>query len=500
MSLDSFIIRPYRRKYLREYGKRMSRDDNTQLWDDNVASVLEEQGFSIKDSPRSVYSVEKLYAALEKYAPDRSPTVDLRDEHVKSGIRMAYAAFARHSDETPLVPLDFSPETILAITSNHKGSAGLTAWGQTKVQSLVRAYERGRQVLINEKSPEPCIAFKRTQFNGKTRLVWGFPYSMTAIEGLFARPLIRKFLKIVNPMAFGKSTGFMGAKLRVASYNNKYAYSTDVSSFDASMSAQLIRVAFNIISTWFNMEDEIRTSSSDVLRAGDIWDKIVTYFITTPIVMPDLNLYLGKRHGVPSGSYFTQIIDSVINTIIVGTISSKFNMRIDKEHLSVLGDDVLFWSDRKISLKTLAEYASVTFNANFNAEKSATFESGDVVHYLGRNWDNGIPDLPMDDILIRMTQPEKFRKYSTSPTERSKQVRLLLASYAAVYETAFKIFFQTIFHYRGAPNAIYEWRTYGDEGRLNWATEHMSGLQRYLLKYGRKDGKKTPSFAFTFWK
>lgn len=500
MSLDSFIIRPYRRKYLREYGRRMSSDDETQLWDDNVASVLEEQGFTIKDSPRSVYKVEKLYASLAKYAPDQSPTVNLRDKHVESGIRMAYAAFAKPKDEPYLQHLMFNPEMILSITSNMKGSAGLTAWGQTKAQSLVRAYERGRQTLTGEKSPEPCIAFKRTQFNDKTRLVWGFPYSMTAIEGLFARPLIKRFLKVFNPMAFGKSTGYLGTKLRVASYNNRYAYSTDVSSFDASMSATLIKVAFEIISTWFDMNGDVETASGDTLRVSEVWNKIVTYFITTPIVMPDLNLYLGKRHGVPSGSYFTQIIDSVINTIIVGTISSKFAMHIDKEHLSVLGDDVLFWSNRKISLETLAKYASETFNANFNAEKSAMFESGEIVHYLGRDWENGVPDLPMDDILIRMTQPEKFRKYSADPVERKRQVKLLLASYAAVYKTAFRIFFRTIYHRRRAPNAIYEWRTYGDKGRSDWASEHMSGLQRYLLKYGRQDVKKTPSFAFTFWK
>lgn len=500
MSLDSFIIQPYRRKYLKEYGRRMSRDDETQLWDDNVASVLEEQGFSIKDSPRSVYKVEKLYASLAKYAPDQSPTVDMRDKHVLSGIRMAYAAFAKPQDEEVLKPLPFTPQVIWEITSNKKGSSGLTAWGQTKAESLVRAYERGMQVLMNEKSPEPCIAFKRTQFNDKTRLVWGFPYSMTAIEGIFARPLIKRFLNCFNPMAFGKSSGYLGAKLRVASYNNRYAYSTDVSSFDASMSAQMIVKAFEIISTWFDLEGEISTASGVTVRARDVWDKVVTYFITTPIVMPDLNLYKGKRHGVPSGSYFTQIIDSVINTIIVGTISSKFAMHIDREHLSVLGDDVLFWSNRKISLETLARYASETFNANFNAEKSAFFESKDVIHYLGRDWENGVPDLPMDDILIRMTQPEKFRKYSADPEKRKKQVKLLLASYAAVYKTAFKIFFSTIYRTRGAPNSLYEWRTFGDEGRSDWANEHISGLQRYLLKYGRRDYRKTPTFAFTFWR
>ena len=109
--MSSFIIQPYRRKYLKEYFHRMSQDNLTMLWDDNVASILREQGFSIEQAPRSVYKVEKLYEALNKYAPTSLPYINLDDEHIKEGIKFAYACFARNGRDK-LSALDFTPEVI----------------------------------------------------------------------------------------------------------------------------------------------------------------------------------------------------------------------------------------------------------------------------------------------------------------------------------------------------------------------------------------------------
>lgn len=499
LSQSSFIIQPYRRKYLKEYFHRMSQDNLGTLMDDNVADVLKEQGFSITESPRSVYKVAKLYEALAKYEPKDAPVVDLKDEHIQAGVNLAYACFAHPVNEPVLTVPAFSPELVYKITSNHKGSAGLTAWGQTKAESYVRAYERGLQQMRGEKAPEPCIAFKRTQFNDKTRLVWGYPYAMTAIEGLFARPLIEKFKTGITPMAFGMPTGVLGAKLRVSSYHKRFAYSTDVSSFDASIPRALIDKAFKILSTWFDLTQIEPTSG---VRLDDIWYRMVKYFITTPIVMPDGNCYFGKRHGVPSGSYFTQMIDSVVNVILVGAIGHKFNLFINKDDILVLGDDVLFWSNRFVPLHKIATFATKLFSMKFNASKSAVFRYDETLHYLGRDWTNGVPSLSEDEILIRMSQPETFRKYPVVEEERRRQARILIMSYAAVYYDAFRIHMKTLgprTRY-SVGNASFERYVYGD-GTVGVNPEYLSGLQRYRMKYiDQSLGGTNVPLALQFWK
>lgn len=495
---SSFIIQPYRRKYLSGYMSRMSRDDTSQLWDDNVASVLEEQGFRIEDSPRSEYSVNKLYQALQKYAPELAPKVSMDNRAVVHGVKLAYSCFAKPKDQLSLEALPLTPRSVLSITSNRSGSAGLTAWGQTKAESYVRAFERSVQQIKGEKKPDPCVAFKRTQFNGKTRLVWGYPYAMTAIEGLFARPLIDKFKQKITPMTFAKSTLQIGAELRCQSYANEWAYSTDVSSFDSALSGDLIRVAFNILKTWFDLSAIEPTTQAPYSLA---WDMVVDYFIHTPIVMPNGYVYFGKRHGVPSGSYFTQLIDSICNVIICGAISYHFNLNVDKGSINVLGDDLLFWSNRDVDLEDIASYGSRLFGITLNADKSRKFRSGSMVHYLGRDWYDGVPTLDESEILKRMAQPETFRKYEGDPAARQRQVHLLLLSYAAVYYHGSEILdsLQRGKHMFNVGPKDMESVWIGTDSKAELPDEFTSGLVRYLRKYHRTH-KDTAPVAIQFMK
>ena len=301
----------------------------------------------------------------------------------------------------------------------------------------MRALERAVQIVQGEKSPEPCLAFKRTQKNDKTRLVWGFPYSMTVIEGLVAFPLNENLKSLSTPMAYAITSMSLGSKLRTGSRKKKFCYSLDMSQFDASISAYLINVSFSIIKSWFDLDQLEPTTGATV---NDIFDIIVRYFITTPIVMPDGNVYKGKRHGVPSGSYFTQIVDSIVNVILCGAISHRFNLGVNKRDLMVLGDDLLFFSNRKVSLNAISEFAKRNLGIKVHgSEKSEIYSSGDTIHFLGRYWHNGQPDLPIDEIVAKMVYPESYRRYSSDPKTRAQQVRLLLMSYASTYRSAWRI-------------------------------------------------------------
>jgi hypothetical protein len=459
--------------------------------------MLTAQGFSFPETPRSIYRVEKLFMALGKYAPGRVGD-PVMSEELKSGLALARACFARPSSEAVLHILPLNPETIVKVTSKPRASAGLTAYGCSKGEAQVRALERGKQTLLRKKAPEPCLGFTRTQFDDKTRLVWAYPYSETVIEGLVAYRLIQNFKSRNTPMAFALPTCALGTKLRVAAYRRKFAYSIDMSSYDASISAKLIHWAFEILRTWYD-GDEVEPTTGLTVR--QVFDHVEDYFTRTPIVMPDGNLYLGKRHGVPSGSFFTQLIDSIVNVIIAGTIGARFNLCLSKSDIFVLGDDLLIWTDRDMDLDKMARFASQTFGVEFNASKSAKYRSGEKIHYLGRDWVNGVPETSDEAVLARMVYPETFRKYSTDPEERSRQVKLLFLSFASVYRNAYPIMRQAIsaWSWRETPGAVEVNASYREGRELELDTGFLTGLQKYLREFVRH-GSPGSSVAVQFLK
>lgn len=486
LNLEKFTIQPFRNKRLKPYFDYYSQDRDKVIFDDRVAKVLEAQGFSAVESPRSVYEVDQLFSSLAKYAPGRVKDPKLSPDTAR-GVQLARACFSRPSEGETLTILPFTAETVALVTSNPSGSPGLTAFGSTKAESMTRALERGIQTLSGEKAPEPCIGFSRTQFENKTRLVWGFPYSMTVIEGLLAYPLLEKFKGGNTPMAFAMTTMHLGTKLVTASYHSEWSYSIDMSAFDASISSYLINQAFDILQTWFNLDD-VEPRSGLLVR--EVFEVVRRYFITAPIVMPDGNIYKGRRHGVPSGSFFTQMIDSIVNVIIAGTISSRFSMNVDKSEVFVLGDDLLMWSNRDVSLDVISRYATEVFGVQFNAAKSKKMRYTEPVQYLGRVWTNGLPDLDVSEILKRMVYPERFRKYSADPDYAERQVRLLIMSFAAQYWTALsiaqRVYGSTTWYNKGG--AMLDIHTYRASGGrdLRVSEEHLSGLERYMRKYIRK--------------
>jgi hypothetical protein len=487
-------------KRLRQYFKLFSQSSDKVLFDDNVSAMLQAQGFYVEEAPRSIYSVEKLHEALHKYAPQKKPA-SIPFEIIKPGIDLAYACFARPHDVRTLGVLPLTLDVVKYLTSNPSGSPGLTNYGSTKSESQVHALGRGLQILSRERAPEPCLAFKRTQFGGKTRLVWGYPYSMTVLEGLVARPLIDKFKGAKSPMAFAMSTMALGAKLRVSSYRKRWAYSIDIKSFDSSVSAQLIREAFRVIKTWFDLA-EIEPTSGKTVR--ELFNIIEHYFIHTTIVMPDGNIYKGKRHGVPSGSYFTQFVDSVVNTILCGALAARFHLHVDKRDLFVLGDDLLFFSNVKVNLSEISQWISSVFGLTMSEEKSRVTRYDETVHFLGREWSNGMPNMAVDEILKRLVYPEKFRFYEDDPSGRARQVRMLILAFASQAVNGWSIAYKTLdgsdrHIHRGSANL--DANTYRSGGRPKQLDpEMLTGLMRYRQKYLFRDTRYgIPDTALQYW-
>lgn len=449
---------PFRRKTLKRYISQMSSANPNALFDDHVAQILDQQGFTWEEDPRSIYDPAQLYTALERYATEWGD-YECMDEHLRRGFERAYKIFSKPKDLEALHVLTDGEVATKALKLNK--SSGLPLM-MSKAESLMYSFDRESQVRLECKAPNPCVAYARTQRGNKTRLVWGYPLEMTIMEARFARPFIDEMLKRRTPMAFGMSKCELGA------YIHRYIVESpgrivgmDYSKYDSTLSKTMIRAAFRIIATWF--------SEDDLKQWG--WDKLTHYFIYTPIVMPDGHLYKGKSHGVPSGSYFTQVVDSICNVALCYALASRFNLRINERSLFVLGDDVLMSVVGHVDLHAWADYLS-KLGMKMNASKTVI----DEPHFLGAFWNKGKPDVPIQEIVNKAVFPESYRNYGGKPREGAKSV---LRSYASNYLSAVR--------FLPSPNLL-DMRAIdiGDMGGVN--PNHLSGSDKYLLEEGMLNG------------
>jgi hypothetical protein len=409
---------PFRRAALKQYIGLMSNPNNHALVDPNVAQLLIEQGIHWEDDPRSVYDPSQLWDALALYGPKNHVRLQ-HDPAIKAGIALAWKVFGRHEEQDLLTIL--SEIEVLGALHLEKNS-GLPLLIK-KGEAYTYASDREHQIRKGDKSPNPCVAFKRTQANNKTRLVWGFPLEMTIMESRFARPLIEQFLSSRTTMAFGLMKHELGTYLEYYVNQSNHVLSLDYSKFDSSISASLIQASFSILASWFDEED----------RKEYGWDQIIKYFICTPIVMPDGHLYTGKDHGVPSGSYFTQLIDSIVNTMLIGAFGYAFKEKTHWRSFFVLGDDCILGVERDHELSKIASFFS-HYGIKLNTLKSGK----DALEFLGAIW-SILPDQDVSVLASKAVQPETFRRYPESFSKRQRGMTVLSA-YAGQYRSAHKLF------------------------------------------------------------
>jgi hypothetical protein len=379
---------------------------------------------------RNIYSYEKLWESLSHY--DREYIADGRNSHFKAGSNQAFRIFAKPRNEEFLKTVNLT-ESAKALYSElcirDDTSAGLTAYGETKLEAFTVGLDKAVDILTTGKAPAPCLAGVRTQRKGKTRLVWMYPLEMTILEAIIARPLINWYKNIDHVMTFGDYSTEIGQRMRASASSCKYHMSLDYSQFDASVNSLLIHRAFHAYRTWFNLQDEVYPGVT--LEA--LFDIVERYFITTPIVMPNRNgefptLVLGKKGGVPSGSYFTQMVDSFANVAMIKAVDARFKLGIKDEHLYVLGDDCLFFCNSNISVAQIGNFLS-NFGFKLNLTKGSHGLATVPIEYLGRTWRNGFPIRKFSEISRGSLYPEKYRRYNPQKGKRQQEALSVISSY-----------------------------------------------------------------------
>ncbi|GFM95179.1 RNA-dependent RNA polymerase [viral metagenome] len=264
---------------------------------------------------------------------------------------------SNHSSNASLRPLAYDKAMTFLKNSTNSGLPYYTRKGKVKDRTL----ERIDYLLEQE---YPCILFTRSQESGKTRDVWGYPMSDTLDEMRYYRPLLSHQNKLrwrsalLGPTEVDRQVSDM---LIRAYHSNLSLVSLDFSSYDKTVNYDLQKAAFRYIKSLFQ----------DEYRAGI--DVIFNRFNTIGLVTPD-GITSGS-HGVPSGSTFTNEVDSIVQYLLA--LSSN-TCRV--ENMQIQGDDGAYClEESNVSIL----YDSFT-KAGLNVNVDKSYVAKDYLIYLQR--------------------------------------------------------------------------------------------------------------------
>jgi hypothetical protein len=236
----------------------------------------------------------------------------------------------------------------------------------------------------------------------------------------------------------------------------KYVYSLDFSKFDSTIPARMIDDAFRVARTHLELDEQEMA----------VWRKYVNDFIHSRIIAPDGNVYQ-KHKGVPSGSAFTSVIDSIVNLILVSYMWEKVTGHsLPHDRVLVMGDDVIVGSNARLSKSQLASAAS-DLGFVLSVEKTTITDTSDEsqkydinhTHFLGYWWQHSQPNRPEFELIQRMIYPERHRK-----RERHEWVVRLLG-YAMTSRQGFHILARVFPH----PDTLQVYLTAADRAKeLGW--------------------------------
>jgi len=266
--------------------------------------------------------------------------------------------------------------TPLSIANAIKHLPNNTSPGFPYVKSELKTKEEAKPFLhshyikaIRKKSThvgsfdEPCLAALRLALakkpRNKPRFVWVYPAVMATAEARFFMPLMVRMFKC---LLFSWDFSFLRGEYAELQHfcQKSTVYGTDVSGFDASVSSHNIRRIFSWFKTKFTLNSIDRRE----------FDMVEDYFINTPLWYED-GIYI-KHKGVPSGSYFTQLVDSIVNLAYQAFLLSEMRGRMidslcDFAFIRVLGDDSLIAIEQAIP-KTQFDLACDKISSVFNVQ------------------------------------------------------------------------------------------------------------------------------------
>lgn len=408
-------------EYFPAYSKRPWQPFDDGAADKFMRSCVQESGAMVlRDVQNAISTVlniqfkEEELVARSKYKPDmiRSQCQAQMDggrmeKYDDVILKQAFEKVRRMFTVPKLKPLPLEEVPYQSDTS-----AGLPTM-RKKAEDYPRAIQEARKLQEKPKAcPQPTVLFHRGKNLEEARYVNGYPFAMTLLEGRFFYPYQSAIIKHHTPYVGGRYDFETGVLLNEVTVKSRFIAELDYSKFDTSIPSKLSGMAFRIVRESFIMDEQ---------DAAD-WERITRYFHTSPFLCPDGYIYSGRRHGVPSGSTFTQIIDSIVNAILLEYVARRQDFKLIRYF--VLGDDVVMGVDRPVQLEAIAATLR-ELGIKLNVEKSKVHACTEPIHFLGHDVVNMTMRRPLRETLVKLLTPERVRKEYVSKRPEVRRAALI---------------------------------------------------------------------------
>nr|DAD54821.1 TPA_asm: RNA-dependent RNA polymerase [Quinoa-associated deltapartitivirus 1] len=265
-------------------------------------------------------------------------------------------------------------------------------------------------------SAVPDVGYTRTQLTDirdklKVRGVWGRAFHYILLEGTTADPLLQAFKQGTTFLHIGSDpTISVPQILSDVAKSCKWLIALDWRAFDASVNRFEIHTAFNLI------KERIEFPNRETEECFELCRHL---FIHKKIAAPDSKIYWSHK-GIPSGSYFTSIIGSVVNRMRIEFLWLKLKGRGPKMCFTQ-GDDSLIGEDEYVNPNDLAELAAPLGWA-LNAAKTEVSRMPEYVSFLGRTIYGGLNHRDITKCIRLLIFPEYPVESGSISAYRAKSI------------------------------------------------------------------------------
>nr|BDH75793.1 RNA-dependent RNA polymerase [Drosophila biauraria male killing partitivirus 1] len=342
----------------------------------------------------------------------RRPATPLFDE----AIRRTFRAF-QLPDRIPMLHLNDVFQKDLPIWSSSAGLPWMNLGYKNKgeIRKDPDAIQRVRWFWHRVKAGESirlpdCCAYVRAHIvktgETKVRAVWGYPATVTFGEAVFALPLINAYKSGRYPIAYGYETGLGGCKKVLHEFKGKNFLGIDFKNFDKTLPDWLIEIAFDVLAYNIDFSKYEEHGTARVEAMLRMFSILKNYCIKTKIRMCNGERYQ-KRWGLASGSYFTQLVGSICNYLLLTYACLKYSVHINK--ILVFGDDSLIGTDALLTPDDIA-MALEPLGMTVNVSKSGHSAYLGRLTFLGYSINDGVPTRGRDKTMASLVWPERHDK------------------------------------------------------------------------------------------
>ena len=383
-----------------------------------VAKYLEDINYS-----RQGYVVQPIVEQLERFCMDDHPDGRWRKGHKQAKEDMenefqhfnlkslVYGGNANIRDFVPRK--DAHAGSIYLETGKREKGQYLDELPELYAQAEGKAREKGsfnRLILTMVRTgathPYDDEGKPTGEFDLKPRVVSPISLDVVMAETRFANPLQRKFATL-RWYAGGKDNHGIWINILAmqAKFRNGSWISLDYSKFDQSISSWLIYDAFDIMRKAFPEDSHFDDEIYRIIRED---------FIHKVFVGPEGKLYESHR-GVPSGSMFTQIVDSIVNRLMIKALFNSFGWQEGKDYeMIIMGDDNLIYlkmPDPEPILDDISRMLMKCYGITCNTKKVRRGHCSVQPHFLSRDWNHLGIERDKREIITRLLYPESRRDY-----------------------------------------------------------------------------------------